>query len=483
QQSGKERKMRFDGTAPVTIADGGSANGADWTIRDEIVSGATLNFRGLARVSAAGGVMAEFTHPDTTKNERQHNWPIALPDGKHVVFAIWYGNLEATQLALASIDDGQVTELGIKGIRPLAVLDDRIVYIQADGTIMAVRVNAKGRAVVGNAIPVHDPVPVLATNNGNSGAYLSRGGALVTSRGQLQTQLTWLARDGMSRRPILADLRTFSQPVLSPDERRLLVLAADNQRTDAWIYDFTTGTFSRLTTSGTVTSASWSSDGSHVYFTGRGERERTAFWRQPASGGSAPEKLMEVGELAPSIQLTPEGRWLLYQAYYNNTWDFFQARLDSAPVASRPYVASSANEMNPRFSPDGRWVAFLSDESGRAEVVVRSFPDPQSRVQVSSEGAGEIVWADDGKRIYYRSGAALLTATVELSPVFRVLRRDTLIRQMPNPTTFGTSYDVARDGRIVALYSNRDNFELVVSPNWITEFRQRIAASERTTRR
>ena len=483
QQSGKERKMRLDGSAPVTIAEGGSANGADWTVDDEIISGATLNFTGLARVNAAGGVLTEFTHPDTAKNERQHVWPIAVPDGDHVVFAIWYGNLEASQIAIASISDGHVSELGIKGIRPLGVLDGRLVYIQSDGTIMAVKFDANGGRVIGSAVPVHDPVPVIAANNGNSGAYVSQGGALITARGNLQTQLTWLSRDGGNRRPILPDVRSYYSPILSPDERRLVVLVGENQRTDVWVYDFITGTFSRLTTSGTVTSANWTADGSHVIFTGRGERDRTAFWRQPASGGSAPEKLMEVGELAPSTMITPDGRWVLYQAYYNNTWDFFAARLDSTPVTPRPYLATPANEMNPRFSPDGRWVAFLSDESGRSEVYVRSFPDPASRIQVSAEGAQEIVWSDDGKTIYYRSGSALLTATVESSP-FHVVRRDTLLTtQMPTASIFGASYDVARDGRIVTLFSNRDNFELVVSPNWITEFRQRIAASERGNRR
>ena len=483
QQASKERKMRFDGSAPVTIADGASANGTDWTIHDEIISGATLNFTGLSRVSAAGGVFAEFTRPDTAKNERQHLWPIAVPDGDHVVFAIWYGNLEASQLAVAAIADGRVSELGVKGIRPIGILDGRLVYIQADGTIMAVRLDAKGGRIIGTAVPVHDPVPVVAANNGNSGAFVSQGGALITSRGNLQSQLMWLARDGTTRRPILPDVRTFYTPMLSPDERRLLVLVEENRRVDAWIYDFATGTFSRFTTSGTVTGANWSADGSHVIFAGRGDRERTAFWRQSASGGSAPQKLMEVADLAPTLQLTADGRWLLYQAYHNNTWDFFHARLDSTPVTSKPYVATTANEMNPKMSPDGKWVAFLSDESGRSEVYVRSFPDPSSRVQVSSEGAGEITWSDDAKAIYYKSGAALITATVELSPVFRVVRRDTLLTtQMPPASIFGTGYDVARDGRIVTLFSNRDNFELVVSPNWITEFRQRIAASERSRR-
>jgi serine/threonine protein kinase/Tol biopolymer transport system component len=483
QSSGQEKKVRLDGSAPVTIAAGGSANGADWTIRNEIVSGATLNLAGLARVNAAGGTMAEFTHPDTGKGEKQHVWPIAAPDGDHVVFTIWYGNLEASQLAVASIESGRVSELGIKGIRPLAVLDGRLVYLQADGTVMAVALDVKKGRVVGNAVPVHDPVPVMSGNNGNSGAFISRGGALVTSRGNLKGQLMWLTSDG-GRRVILPEARSYLQPTLSPDERRLAVLVTENRRTDIWVYDFTTTTFSRLTTTGTVSSVDWSSDGTHLIYSGGGDRERTGFWRQLSTGGFAAEKLLEMGDLAPTVALSPDARWLVVQVYRDNTWDIYRAALDSTPVTARPFVATDANENLPRFSPDGRWVAFLSDESGRSEVYVRSFPDPTARVQISAEGAQELRWSDDGDRLYYRSGGSLLAARLQYSPGFRVVRRDTVMTApFQAMLNFGSSYDIARDGRILTFLSNRDDFELIVSPNWITEFREKIAASERTGRR
>jgi Tol biopolymer transport system component len=483
QQDNREKKVRFDGSVPVTIAQGGSANGADWTIDDEIVSGATLNFRGLSRVNAAGGAFREFTQPDSAKGEKQHIWPIALADGKHVVFTIWFGNLESSELGLASLSDGRVSALGVKGIRPLAVLDGRVVYIQADGTVMAVTLDARGGRVIGNPVPVHDPVPVLGANNGNSGAFISRGGAFVTSRGNVLSQLSWLSKDGSTRRAVLPEVRSYFQPTLSPDNRRLAVLVTDNGKTDVWVYDFSTGTFSRLSTSGTVTSVQWSADGSRITYAGRGETVRYAFWRVLAAGGSAPEKLFEVDELAPSIAVSPDGKWIAYQAYHNNTWDIYHARLDSTERGGQPYQSTSANEYNPRFSPDGKWIVYLSDESGRAEVYVRSFPDPSARVQVSAESAQEAIWSGDG-RIYYRSGESLLAATMESTKGLRVVRRDTVLTAaMPNAIVFGSNYDVARDGRIVTLFSDRDNYELVVSPNWLTAFRARIAASERTTRR
>jgi Tol biopolymer transport system component len=484
QTAGNEKKVRLDGSAPVTISAGGSANGADWTVNDEIIIGATLNFRGLARVSAAGGEPVEFTHPDSAKREWNHAWPIAVPDGKHVVFAIWYGALASSQLAVASIEDGDVRELGIKGIRPLAVLDGKLVYVQADGTVMAVGLDAPNGRVVGRPIPIHDPVPVMSANNGNSGVFVSRG-AMVTARGNLQTQLTWVTLDG-ARRVILPESRTFSDPLLSPDESRFAVLLTEDQRSDIWIYDFSTATFSRLTSLGSVLTMVWSADGKHVVYAARGDSARSAFWRQSASGGSAAEKLLELRELAPVATISPDSRWLVFQVYRNNTWDLDKTDITTQPQTPQPYVASSANEYFPRFSRDGKWVAFLTDESGRNELYVRSFPDPGARVQVSAEGAQEPMWSDDGQKLYYRSGSSLLVASLEFSPTFRVVRRDTAMVTLLLPSTlnFGASYDVARDGRrILTVAPNRDDFQLVVSPNWITEFRARIAASEKSSRR
>ncbi|HWP70313.1 MAG TPA: protein kinase, partial [Gemmatimonadaceae bacterium] len=483
QQSSKERKIRLDGSAAVTIAEGGSANGTDWTVNDEIVSGATLSFNGLSRVSAAGGSLAEFTHPDTARKERQHVWPIGVPDGEHVVFTIWYGTLESSQIALASLKDGTVTQLGVKGIRSLAVLDGRLVYLQADGTVMAIGLDARKGKVTGNAVPVHDPVPVIAANNGNSGIFISPRGAVVHSRGNLLSQLSWVSANG-NRRVVLPEVRAYGQPILSPDERRIAILVKENLKTDVWVYDLSTTTFSRLTTTGTVSSVQWAPDGRHVIYASGGDSARTAFWRQLAAGGSAAEKLIEIGELAPTVSMAPDSRSLVYQVYHNNTWDIASAALDASPATTRPYATSTANEYQPRFSRDGKWVAFLSDESGVGEVYVRSFPEPTSRVQVSAEGAQELVWSKDGKKLYYRTGSSLMAATVEFSPNFRVLRRDTVTTaQLPSGMGFVSNYDVAADGRMLMLLSNRDEFQLVVSPNWITEFRQKIAASERGVRR
>jgi serine/threonine-protein kinase len=125
-------------------------------------------------------------------------------------------------------------------------------------------------------------------------------------------------------------------------------------------------------------------------------------------------------------------------------------------------------------------VALQSDESGRNEVYVRSFPDPSSKVQVSVSGGTEPAWSMDGRRLYYRAGPLLLAARVTLSPAFTLLGRDTVLSSTPLAGTrfFGANYDVTRDGgRILAILPDKDDFQLVVSPNWITELRRRVAES------
>jgi serine/threonine-protein kinase len=474
---GKVRKVRLDGSAPVTIADGSGNNGADWTAGDEIVLGAQGPFHGLSHVSAAGGEAVALTQPDTANGERDHLWPIALPDGRTIVFVIWSGSLASSRLAITSLDDGAVAPLGIPGVRPLAVLDGMLLYVQADGTVMAVPLNARGKRVTGRPVPVHDPVPVGPANNGNSGIFISSGGALVASRGGARGRLAWVSLDGRTE-PVLPQARGFDSPRLSPDERRIAVMVQEGQRRDVWIYDRTLSTFSRLTSVEAVTSMEWSADGARILFTAAGEQSRSAVWVQLASGGSPAEKLFESPLLTPLATMSQDGRSLLVNSL-GTSWDIFRVPLDSERVA-RGYLTTRANETAAVISPDGKWAALVSDESGRGEVYVRSFPDPSSRIQVSVAGGSGPSWSRDGRRLYYQSGTALLAARIALSPTFTLVARDTVLSNTSFQGTvfYGANYDVSRDGRrILAILSGSDDFQLVVSPNWITELRRRVAES------
>jgi len=321
-----ERKVRLDGSAPVTIAAvGTAANGADWTVGDEIVLGAQGAFHGLSHVSASGGEAVALTQPDSAKGERDHLWPIALPDGKTIVFVIWAGSLASSRLAITSLTNGSVVPLGLPGIRPLAALDGMLIYLQADGTVMAVALDVARKKISGRPIPVHDPVPVASANNGNSGIFISRGGALVASRGGARGVLAWVSLDGRTER-VLPEARGLDLPRLSPDERRIAVVVHEGQKGDVWIYDRTLATFSRLTSAGTVTSAEWSPDGARVLFTAGGGKERGAVWEQLASGASPPEKLFESPLLTPLATRSPDGNSLLVNSLSGSSWKRWRTR-------------------------------------------------------------------------------------------------------------------------------------------------------------
>jgi Tol biopolymer transport system component len=276
----------------------------------------------------------------------------------------------------------------------------------------------------------------------------------------------------------LAQPRGFTYARLSPDERRIAIVASDYQKSDVWIYDLALSTFSRLTSVGTVFYAEWSADGSRVLFTSVGEEKGYAVWSQLAAGGTQAEKLFEHAVSTTMATMSPDGKALLLNCIDGDTWGIYRVALDSKPVA-RSYLTTKANEHAPQFSPNGKWVALVSDESGRDEVYVRSFPDPSSRIQISVAGGGEPVWSRDGSRLYYRSGPLVLAAKVSFSPTFTLLARDTVLSNAAIAGGyFSGSYQPARDGkRILAIQSDKDDFRLVVSPNWITELRRRVAES------
>jgi hypothetical protein len=477
EADGKEKKVRLDGSAPVTIAEGGENNGADWTSTDELVVGATGSAHGLSHVSIAGGELTQFTRPDTAHGEVDHLWPIAFPDGRTIVFTVYSGTLATAQLAMTSLPGGAVTKLDVRGIRPLAVLDGAVVYLQADGAVMAVRVDPSRKRARGRPVRVLDPVPVSAALNGNSEVFVSRGGALVSALGTHSTRLVWLGRDGAAH-PISPDVRDFGGPRLSPDGRRIAVIVSNGSKSDVWILDLGTGTLSRLTMAETVTSAEWTRDGTGVVYSAAGRGSMAAIWVQRVGMAAAPEQLVEVPDVATAADIAPDQRSLLVATFVDQRMVVQRVPLDSGR-ALRPFSDSRTNDISPRFSPDGHWAAVVSFESGQPEVYVRSFPVPTVKVQVSVGGGGEPVWGADGTRLYYRSGNRIIEARLAMTPVVHVLTRDTTfgdLRSVSRPL-FVANYDVSRDGsRLVVLAAQSETFRLIVVPNWLTEFRERLGA-------
>ncbi len=465
---GKLKKMRLDGSAPVTIAeDAGGNDGADWTTTNELILGATGAIYGLARVPAAGGQLTPLTRPDSARGERNHFWPIALPDGKQVAFVIWSGGLATAELAIASLDDGRVTRLGLKGVRPLGVLDGALVYHRADGVLMAAPLDAAKRKITGSPVPVHDPVPLPLTSAGESNLFLSRGGSLVSMLRANTAQISWVNRDG-NRQPIGPDRRDFRQVRLSPAQDRLAALVGGSGGYDIWLQDLADGALTRLTTSASITAVAWKPDGSGVVYSDNAGD----IWSQAVDRAASPTPLVRSLNMVAAIDLSPDGRSLLAEIW-EDRWVIVRIALDSA-TAVHPFSRLTGWSSTPRVSPDGRWATFINNGSGANEVYLHSFPDALTKLQVSTAGGMNPVWSADGTRLYYNAGGAIVAARLQLGPNPRVVSRDTIVS---GTASVPVNFDVAANGeRIVAAYNLAASSRLEVAVNWLTEFRRKMAA-------
>ena len=469
-------KVPLDGGAPVTLANIADNGGIDWASTGDIVFGPGVmeGLQGLSRVNAnGGGAPQPFTHVDAARKELSHEWPRVLADGKTVLFSIWYGAPERSEIAVASLDDGKVTPLGVIGARALGVVDGQLVYVRADGVAMAVPFEIGRRRVSGTTTPVQDSIRIFGASGGDAAASLTHAGGLVYARGAQNRRLVWVDRSGAAH-PALSQEREFASVKISPDGRQVAVNLSTGVKSDLWLLDVATGTLTPLTSSGTARNPVWSDDGKRILFVST-QGGRSAFWWQSADGSGPAVKAADAPHNAWNIDLAPDGRTTVFNAIYDGTFNLESFVLDSTHVRRDISASPNAIESFGRFSPDGHHVAYMSDESGRPEIYVRSFPDGGSRVQISTDGGTRPVWSRDGKTLYFREAASIgatglrmVSAALARDPVLRVASRQTLF-----DGPYDREFDVSPDGsRFLMIETRSSAITLVVIPNWLTELRR-----------
>ncbi len=466
-------KVPIDGGAAFTLADVPDDGGIDWTTRDEIVIGAGVmeGLLGLSRVNAtSGGVPQYFTQVDSTRKELSHNFPRALEDGRTVLFSIWYGALETAEIAVASIDDGRVTPLGVLGTKPLGVAAGHLVYVRNDGMIMAVLFD--GRRVLGTPVPVQDSVRIRNASGGAS-AFLTHRGGLVFARGNQPRRLVWVDRSGVSR-PALKDEREFSFVRISPDGRQVAVNANTGENSDIWVFDVGAEALTPVTNVGSARNPVWSVDGKRIFFVST-QSGRSGIWQQPVDGSGPATKVADTPHNAWNLDIAPDGQRVVWNAIYDGTFNLETMALDSTRERRDISASRTATEANGRVSPDGKFVAYMSDESSRQEIYVRAFPDGGSRIQVSVEGGTRAVWSRDGRRLYYWSQGRIIAVTLARDPMLRVVSREVLFKG-----NYDREFDVSADGsRFLMIEPRPSEISLVVIPNWLTELRRLTSVPSR----
>jgi serine/threonine protein kinase len=468
--------MRIDvtGGSVLTLADAPLARGATWKADGVIVFGSGPT-QPLRRVLASGGASSLVTKLDPAK-ENSHTWPWFLPDGSHFLFLATFSGLNRGSIHVGSVDS--------PAIQTLTEADSGAVYAQGHllflrgSTLMAQPFDAKSLKLTGDAAPVVEQVQNSAQYAGFS---VSSSGELVYAAGAAAgQQLTWFDRTG-KRIGSLGDPADVSRLHYSPDRKSLAVSITDpsSRNADIWIYDVARGLRTRFTFDPAAElNAIWSPDGGTIVFdssrNGKGDLYRNR------SNGTGSEELLYADSLRKlPTSWSPDGRFLLY--YTTNDpktgYDIWVLPEPLGPAGASksgakpyPFLRTPFNEYYGEFSPDGKWVAYVSDESGRYEIYVTPFPGPGGKRQISTGGGVFPRWRSDGKEIFYASNAGRLTAaevaekgdTLEvgsITPLFGAF-----------PIGIGYTYDVSADGqRFLAVVppEQSNSAPLTLVQNWM----------------
>ncbi len=475
------RRVKLTGGASQRISDAPPVpRGASWTSADDMLLTPT-NAHALARGFVVDGSYKMVAPLDPSRNERNHSWSQGLPDGRSAlvtVHKVGRESYESADVAILDLETGARTVLLEGAYHARYVPTGHLVYMSG-GVLNGVPVSLSRAEVTGPPVPL---VEGVMTDLRTGAAYyaFSDSGTLVYATGgavsSSQKRLVWVDRTGRSQ-PASEEARVFSWPRISPDSGRVAV-AVEGASDDLWIYELARGTFERFTFEARNITPLWTPDGRRLVFsTTKSGLPQLVFRRTDGIGEV--ERLFSTRFATFVGSWTPDGQTLAFIRQDHDKDIMLKSfEDDSAPAA---LLDSRFNETGAAFSPDGRWLAYVSDETGRGEVYVRTFPGRGTRVQLSTNGGDEPVWAKSGQEVFYRSESGMMAVTIEATDGGDELRigesRLLFDDRFEMSSISGlANYDVSSDGRFLMVEpeENEGPAQLYVVLNWFEELKRRV---------
>lgn len=403
---------------------------------------------GLFAVPAGGGRLERLTVPDRAKGEGAHVWPRSLPDGRGVLFTIWSGgsSYDHSKVAVLPADGGPWRILVEGAYEPRYVPSGHLVFVRGN-TLLAVPFDLDRLAVTGPPVSV---LPSLASDASTGAALydVSRTGALAYVPGRAirqQRHLVWVDRSGRIRR-VRDEAMPYLSPRLSPDGRRVAAWVEEAEA-EVWLYDVARDALSRATFTGDNHTPTWSPDGASLAFESGRDFVHHLFVR-PLDGAPGERQLTFGAHHHYLSDWSADGRFLSYTEFNPETGADVLV-VDQKDGATRAVARSPFSEKEAVFSPDGRWIAYGSNESGLAEVYVQSFPDGGPRLQISSGGGTEPAWARNGESLFFRHGPGMLEAPFRAGAAGKPhLLFEGRFHDNIAPSR---SYDITSDGRFLMV--------------------------------
>jgi serine/threonine-protein kinase len=473
---GKMNKLSLGGGAPIIICDAPSNSSATWGEGGSIVFHREWGSHLWIVGSEANSTPRQLTTLKVEEGERGHLGASMLPGGTHALFTIWTGGaLEDALIAAVELATGKHQVIVRGGADAHYVPSGHLVYSRG-ATLMAVPFNLSSMKTTGETLPVMDNVR-FAGDAGFSSMSISDNGTVAYIAGGVTYSPTsvGLFEAGKKTRDITLSGKNFGDPFYSPDGKKMgLVLFADTYHLS--LYDLQKQTLTQLTFSADNWRPTWLRDGSKIAYSSNLGGKYTVYTIN-ADGSGTPEKLFEQEGNPYPVSWSPDGRTLAYVTTGKETKDdiWFYSREGEPKL--RPFLQSSATENSPRISPDGRWIAYVSNESGEEAVYVKRYPSGDGKWRISNGRGGLPRWSHDGRQIYFSRVDKILAVSVSTGTDKTSSMID-IGREVDVLTANGlTGFDLSPNGKTIVVAqqgvgSSPDKLHMVL--NWFEELKTKF---------
>ncbi len=478
---GKLKKILLSAGIPLVLAELPNHRGATWGRDGTIVFTPDVN-TGLMRISETGGTVEQITLPDSAAQERTHRWPYFLPDGKTVLFTVGTRQspdyYEDATIEAVNLETG-ARKLLIRGASTAHYVRAGYLLYSRSGVLFAAPFDSDRLIVTGKAFAV------LSDLSGDilSGAMnyaVSDNGTLVYIPGQLtgsNRSLVLLDRTGKATL-LNAPRQYYATPKFSPDGQRIALAIVSDQNIDIWVYDRRRESLTKLTFGGQNRTPTWSPDGRRIAYLSQVDREWGVFVK-PADGSGTTEQIFSGYGRTLIGAWSRDGSMMLldnFEPQSQSQGDIYILPLQDS-AKPRPIIATPFDEYGATLSPDGKWLAYMSNESGVYQVYVRPFPGLAGKWQISTGDGQEARWSADGQSLYFYSGTRMMTVPITTRPAFAAGKPQILFDGYRPPRVFGgITYDVSPDGQhfvtVVAEEELNSADGITVVLNWFEELKR-----------
>jgi Tol biopolymer transport system component/tRNA A-37 threonylcarbamoyl transferase component Bud32 len=460
-------KIPREGGTPTRMTDDHGL-GIDWH-GDTIVINKSFS-GGLYAIPADGGEARQIVKSNAAKKENAIVWPDVLPGGKHVIATVWsVGAWDTARIIAYSMTDGSSKVLIDGGYFGRYSPTGHLLFMRGN-TLMAVAFDPETLTVGSSPAAVLNGI-AHGTSDGEGHYATSEAGHLIYASGgatQPNDQLVWIDRTGKAA-PMVPTLRRYGSIDLSPDGRTAAVTIEESTY-DIWQLDLERDSLTRVSHGGDDLDAVWTADGNRVIWTSSRSGAYNLYWRA-ADNSSAEERISPSNHDQFGLSVTADGKYVLYQQRGSNDskLDIWIMSLETR--TPQLLIATEHNELKAVASPDGRWLAYVGDQSGRAEVFITSFPKPSGSWPVSVDGGNSPRWMPDSSAIVYQNGGKYFVVPIEAGPRPRA-GKPRLLFEGP----YDDEYCIARDGRIAVIKEGPmpTAAQFTIALNWAEELKRRV---------